>query len=270
LSLKVVHTLFILVMLIPGMELCAQPAKASAELQMLSTHSGYINDQSFYHVVGEVQNTGNITLTNIHVNVTLYNATNEIVAKIDTTTRLFYLLPGRVSPFDATLYSTIESQKVYNHTVEVAAFTPTQEVPIGLEISSSNSYPDSNGLNVNGTIENIAPTNIFFTRITATFYNYAGKAIAVVTNNSNPSTINISQTAPFQIFLSSSVTSQVDHYVLEAESGIAGTYYESVPEYQPLVFLAMLVLTTTVLGITAKTKNDRKRRVAGNAGGQCL
>lgn len=264
-SLKIVNKLFILVTLILGPELCAQPAKASAGLQMLSTHSGYINDQSFYHVVGEVQNTGNITLTNIHVNVTLYNATNEIVAKIDTTARLFNLLPGRISPFDATLYSTIESPKVYNYTAEVAAFTPTQDVPIGLEILSSNSYPDSNGLNVNGTIKNIAPTNTFFTRITATFYNYAGQAIAVATNDSNPSTINISQTAPFQILLNSSVASQVGYYVLEAESGIAGTYYESIPEYQPLVFLAMLVLGTTVFGLSIRTKKDRKRKVAGKA-----
>jgi hypothetical protein len=233
------------------------PVKAGAGLVILPTTSGYLNDGRFYYVVGEVQNTGDTAVTDVYVNATFYNFTGDVVAEISQPTRLYTLLPGRISPFDITLFSTIDSQKVYNYTVRIVQSSTTQNGQVGLMIVSNSSSLDSNGFHISGTIKNIGAQNISFTRIIATFYNATDArvhAIAALANYSDPSSLRVNQTAPFEILLNASEASQVDHYVLEAEAYDSDLIpdYELVPEFQPMLFVSTLLILTTTIGLVLK------------------
>lgn len=233
---------------------------AAASLNILPTDSGYLNDNSFYYVVGEVHNTGDTAVTDVNVSATFYNSTGGIVAEIKQPTRLSTILPNRTSPFDITLFSTLLSSTVHNYTVQIVTFSPAQNRPLGLKILSNSSSSDTNGFRVTGTIENIGTQNTSFTRLIATYYSTTGHAIATVTNNSarpidQSSSLDVNQTAPFNILLNSSVASQVYSYTLEAES----YDYELIPEFQPMPLLfTFLALTTTAI---LTTKGILKRNM---------
>ena len=231
--------------------------KAANSLGILLTDSGYLNDNSWYYVVGEVQNAGNTAVTDVYVNATFYNSTGEVVAEISQPTKLSTLLPGRISPFDITLFSTIDSQKVYNYTVRIVQSSTTQNGQVGLMIVSNSSSLDSNGFHISGTIKNIGAQNISFTRIIATFYNATDAplhAIAALANYSDPSSLRVNQTAPFEILLNASEASQVNHYVLEAEAYDSNLIpdYELTPEFQPMLFVSTLLILTTTIGLVLK------------------
>jgi hypothetical protein len=223
--------------------------KAAATLVILPTDSGYLNDNSFYYVVGEVHNTGDTAVTEVNVSATFYNSTGEIVAEIKQPTRLSTILPNRTSPFDITLFSTILSSTVHNYTVQIATFSPTQDRPLGLKILSNSSSSDTNGFRVTGTIENIGTQSTSFTRLIATYYSTTGHVVATAANDSAPSFLDVNQTAPFNILLNSSVASQVYSYTLEAES----FDYELVPEFRPMPLLFTFLALTTAAILTTKS-----------------
>jgi phosphotransferase system IIB component len=227
---------------------------AAASLSILPTDSGYLNDNSFYYVVGEVQNTGDTAVTDVNVSATFYNSTGETVAEIRQPTKLSTILPNRTSPFEITLFSTVLSSTVHNYTVQIVTFSPAQDRPLGLKILSNSSSSDANGYRVTGTIENIGTQSTSFTRLIVTFYDTTGHAIATIANDSTPSYLVVNQDAAFNILLNSSVASQVHNYVLEAES----YDYESVPEFQPMLFMFTFLTLTTTVGLTAKRLLKRK------------
>jgi len=242
------------------------PVTAAPNLNILPTDSGYLNDHSWYYVVGEVQNGGNATVTNVYVNATFYNSTGEIVAEISQPTKLSIILPGRISPFDVTLMSTVESQKVHNYTVRIVQNSTTQSGQVGLVIVSRTSSLNSNGFRVSGTVENIGTQSTSFTAVIATFYDATGHAVAAIRNDSSPSFLEVNQTAPFEILLNASVAGQVDHYALEAES----YDYELIPEFQPMALVSALLALSTTVGLMVKRFRNkgmlRKQVIAKECG----
>jgi hypothetical protein len=241
-----------------------QPVKGAANLVILPTDSGYLNEHSWYYVVGEVENTGDTPVTDIYVNTTFYNITGGIVGEISQPTKLSIILPGRISPFDVTLMSTVESLKVYNYTVRIVQYSATEGGHVGLTILSNRSLLDSNGFHVNGTIKNIGTQSTTFTRVIATFYNETGHALAVVLNYSYPSFLPVNQTAPFEISLNTSAASKVDHYALEAES----YDYELVPEFGPMALASTVLMLFTTVGLVLKRFLKEKRASRSNGSRQ--
>ena len=232
---------------------CVYPVKATAAgLSILPTDSAYLNDNHFFYVVGEVLNAGDTAVTDVYVNATFYKSTGETVAEISQATELSTILPGRTSPFDITLMDHTESQQVYNYTLRIVQSSIAQNWQLGLMIISNSSSLDSNGFHINGVAKNIGTQSTSFTRVIATFYNLTGHAVGTVANESDPSFLDVNQTAPFEISLNSSAVSQVDHYALEAESydSTSNAYdYELIPEFQPIIFLLTLVTSTLALAI---------------------
>ncbi len=239
--------IFGLLVLIP--ECVVHPVRAAASLSILPTDSGYLNDNGLYCVVGEVENTGNTTMTDAYVNATFYDSTGVSVAEISQPIMLSTILPGRVSPFEIVLYSNAESQKVHNYTLRIVKSATTSNGQIGLSILSNISALDSNGFHINGTIKNVGAQNISFTQVIATFYNQNGHAIAAVFVNSSPNLLSVNQTGQFEILLNTSEASQVNHYALEAEAydSSLNPDYELIPEFQPTTFVCTLLILTAAL-----------------------
>jgi hypothetical protein len=228
--------------------------KASASLTILPTDSGYLNNSYFYYVVGEVQNTGDTAVTDVYINATFYDSTGVKLAEISQPTKLYTILPGRISPFDITLLSVTVSSRVANYTLHVAKYSPTQNGQVGLTVASNSSSLDSSGFHIEGTIKNVGTQNTTYVEVIATLYNATGHAIATVVDYSDPGSLDINQTAQFNTLLNSSVANKVDHYALEAESYDSQFIqdYESIPEFQPLPFIFTLLILTTTIILTLK------------------
>jgi len=229
-----------------------RPAEsASARVDVLANHSGYINDYGYFYVVGEVQNVGDEPVENVVVNATFYDLSGAFIAEIPGNTKLDVLLPGRKSPFEITLFSSLDSQKVRNYTLS-ASYSQAQPKPLGLEIISNSSFKDADGLHVTGEIKNIGSQFTSFVKVVATFYNETGYVIAAKLNYSNPKNLDPGQSATFEILLDTSVRSNVYSYALEAES----MDYEMIPELNPASLLLIIVLATAIFTLQAKIKSN--------------
>jgi len=239
-----------------------QPAEAITAVEILPTHSGYINDLGFYYVVGEVKNIGDTAVGDIKVNATFYDVDGDFVANGSGNAKLDVLIPGRKAPFIITLYSGELSLQVYNYSLWLTAFSSVENKPLGLEILSKSSlFEPPKVYRVNGTIKNIGTKDTFFVRVIATFYNGTGNAIEAMLNYSAPSGILSGDTASFEILLNSTTAAKVHDYVLEAES----FDYLLVPEFDPIILVSSLVMLTLVVSfiIGRYSRNTKKQHSKG-------
>jgi hypothetical protein len=228
-------------------------ASTQSQIEILPTYSGYINDQGYYYVVGEVRNVGTTPVGPVNITATFYDVNGEFVALGNGTTTLYTILPGRKSPFEIFLYSANYSQRVHNYTLSVAQFLQAQNKPLGLEIITNSSHIDAEGFHVTGEIKNIGPEYTSFVKVVATFYNASGYVIATKFSYSNPKNLNPGQVATFEIILNSSIINKIDHYILEAESWD----YALVPEFNPASLI--LILTASTATYLQSTKFRKMR-----------
>jgi hypothetical protein len=88
-----------------------------------------------------------------------------------------------------------------------------------LQILSHNSFTDSiGGYHVVGEVQNNAPTNARFLKVTGTFYDSNNQVVGTEFTFTSPSDIGPGEKAPFDLILNSASipTSQIDHYNLIA------------------------------------------------------
>jgi hypothetical protein len=144
----------VFLLMVYGSVYCAFPVQAAADIQILS-HTGYLDPSNYYHVVGEVENTGSQAVNSVVVRVTFYDSNNAIIANRFDSTMLNIILAGRKSPFDIALLNATQSALVYHYSINLT-YNPTLSVPIGLEILDNSSHiDDAGGLHVTGDIKNI-------------------------------------------------------------------------------------------------------------------
>jgi hypothetical protein len=246
---KICKLLIILMATLAFLSALSSQSKASTlQVEILPTHSGYINDQGYFYVVGEVQNFGANPVENVNITATFYDLNGDFVALGNGTTTLYTILPGRKSPFEIFLYSALDSQRVHSYTLSIVQFSQAQNKPLGLEIVTNSSHIDTDGFHVTGEIKNIGPEYTSFVRVIATFYNASGYVIATKFSYSNPKNLNPGQVATFDIILNNSIINKIDHYTLEAESW----HYALVPEFNPTSLI--LILTTSTATYIRSTK----------------
>jgi len=220
--------------------------EAQKGLEILPTHSGYINDQGFFYVVGEVENVGDVPAGDIRVNATFYNAEGEEIAIASGSVKLETLLPARKAPFTLTLYSGNLSRQVYSYKLSIASFSMVESKPVGLEIVSNSSSYGYPVFRVSGIIKNIGDKGTTFVRVIATFYDESGKVVDALLNYSTPSTLHPGETAPFEIVVNGTNSARIHHYILEAES----YDYLLIPEFN-LTILSIIILSTFTFSILA-------------------
>lgn len=217
--------------------LYGKTVEAQDNLEILPTHSGYINDQGYFYVVGEVQNVGDVPVGNIQVNATFYDANATEIAVGSGYAKLETLLPARKAPFAITLYSGNLSLQVYSYNLSIASFSIVENKPLDLEILSNSSSYEYPVFHVSGTIKNIGAKETTFVRVVATFYDENGKVVDALLNYSSPSSILPGETASFETVISGTNAAKVHHYILEAES----YDYLLVPEFDSTIFSLSLL-----------------------------
>ena len=114
---------------------------AAPQIEILPSHTSYIDSIGYFNVVGEVHNVGDQAANYVGVTATFYNVSDEVVATRFNYIALAVLLPDSKSPFRVEFINVAQSTLVDHYSLEVE-FTPTDSIPKQLQITSHNSSFD--------------------------------------------------------------------------------------------------------------------------------
>lgn len=226
-----------------------QPVDAAPQVTILS-HSGYTDIVGFYHVVGEIHNTGDTPLEFVQITATFYDSSHIVVATSFTFSTLSVLLPGRKSPFEVLLIDSAQAAKVDHYALNAEYDVYLAEFPKGLEILSHSSYEDIVGfLHIVGEIKNTGASTATFVQVAAACYDESGTVVASAFTFSDPYDLAPDQVAPFEVLvLDEDQVDLVTSYSLTAES----EQYAIVPEFQTLIFILSLLGSTAIIALLRK------------------
>jgi len=247
----------ILLFLATLMTLISPASNANAtNMVIIISHTGYIDSQGYYIVVGELQNMGNETLTFVKVEATYYDSQNNIITTRFDLTMLNKILPGRKSPFLIALLDTAQSAQVHHYNLTVS-FSTTSPIPIGLEITSHSSQIDMEGyMHITGEIKNTQTKTAHNVKVIVTCYDEQGKVVAATQTELDPEEnyLNPNETKPFELIIGYERAPLVYTYELAAES----TEYAVVPEMPPIIIpLVLIILTITIIPWKLKIKSRK-------------
>jgi len=212
----------------------------------------------YYHIVGEVQNLGDVAVKYVKIVVTFYDSSHTVIATDFTYSELDVILPGRKSPFDILFTETSQIPRIDHYSLAVT-FSTTVSKPIGLQILSNSSYIDSFGfMHVVGEIKNIGSIKTTYVKIIATFYDSSGKVVDCDFTFSDPNELDPGQVAPFDIMLTNEERIPlIQSYALTAES----THYAIIPEFSSmLIMLLFMVLAFLIIHLASKHRQNIKTR----------
>ena len=219
-------------------------AAAQGEVTVLSS-SGYLNSMGYYHVVGEVQNTGSFAIGSVLITATFYTSGNTLLGSSSSNTMIGTLEPGRRSPFDIALNDLVQSLRTHHYELAVS-YERSTSLPFGLEVVSSMKSVDPAGyLHISGTVKNNGTSVAHEVKVAATFYDSGGKVVDAAVSYCDPTDINVAKKAAFEIIVTEKErVALVDSYALEAES----VEYSAVPEFAAaLLVLPIIILLTLIV-----------------------
>jgi hypothetical protein len=205
----------------------AQPAQA-----VILSYSTYTDTLSYQHVVGEVQNVGSNTLSQVTVNASLCNPTSTI----EDYTMIDFLLPQEKSPFDILENVT---GNVCGVMVTGAAFS--DKVPYrNFQVTSQAASSDSAGIyHVTGEVNNTGTSVAHAVEVIATYYNASGGVVQVGSSLTNPVDLSPGQSGYFDVSSDDpAMSARITTFALQVQS--ASPVFP-IPEYP---------VTTPVLAVS--------------------
>jgi hypothetical protein len=221
---------------------------AAAPNAVIQNDAGYVDTLGYYHVVGEVKNTGDVWLQSILVSAMLKDESGETVDVKQGSPWLMHLPPQISVGFDVIETDLTKSAMIRSYAL---SFTYQTGKPLSvlLEIENLTSTKNSVGwLQVQGNVANVGDSVSDNTVVTGTFYGSDGRVVCVTFTSLIDSTISPGTSQPFTLTIVDSIRSNlVRTYSVAAES----VEYTSVPElpWQPTIITGVvLVLSLFVLG----------------------
>jgi hypothetical protein len=212
-------------------------ASAGAVIQ---NDSMWIDSAGYFHVFGEVKNTGDVWLEFVKITGTFKDSGESVVDVVFTFTLADKVAPGSVAPFDLIEMDAAKVSRIQTYSLALE-FQETQAIPVKLAILNTGDSKNSLGeLEVVGEVQNQGDTPSTFTKVTGTFY-YGPRVVYVGFTFTSPNTIAPGERHGFKLTVPSDERSGIiDHYALAAE----GSEYTSVPEtpWPALILVAVLVL----------------------------
>lgn len=219
---------------------------------IILSHTGYLDSQGNYYVVGEVQNIGNETVHFVTVEVAFYDSQGNLIDTLFDLTMLYKILPGRKSPFLIALFNLSRSAKVHHYTLTVS-FKNTSPLPLGLEIISHEAQIDQQGqMRITGRVKNIGTKIAHNINVVATCYNANGNVVAAAQTDLDPieNNLNPDQIKSFEIIIPQERVPFIYTYELAVESN----EYAIIPEFPLLTLILLLIFSLTTILIVCKRK----------------
>lgn len=219
---------------------------AAAPNAVIQNEGSYVDVAGYYHIVGEVKNTGDVWLQFVRISATLKDQNGAIVDMPFTYTTLNRLPPDIATGFDLVELDTMRSAQVRSYSLSLE-FQQAESLSNHLVVTNITSSKDSLGwLQILGEVQNTGDSISEYTEVIGTFYGTDGKVVDVTFTFTDPTTVQPGGQQPFKlIILSAERSSLVNTWILQAQS----QQYTSVPElpWQPALFLAATILLSLLL-----------------------
>ena len=246
------HTTTLVIFLF--LAVCLLPRVAASPSAIIQNDSSFIDETGFFHVVGEVKNTGSDWLDYVRVTASFKDQTGAVLATAFTYTQLRLLPTGVASGFDVEDPDSAGASQVQSYTLSLdylEALPLTSELEIKNTSSSKNSF---GWLQIVGVVSDDGDSISEYTEVTATFYGTDGRVVAVGTTYTDPNTIQPHSQQSFTLTLRSAARSNVTvAWSLDTQSA----QYASIPE-TPLP----IILLATALTVTCLTVQKQRRPTA--------
>jgi len=192
------------------------PASGTTDKLTVLSYSSYISSIGTFHVVGEVENTGNINMQFVKIVATFYDSSKTVVGTAFTYADIEVLKPNQKSPFNIMEMSNVE--EIQSVKLDLTYMPTTNEPYAGLTILSRSSYTSTIGtFHVVGEVKNSGNRDVNFVKVIGTFYDSAGKVVDTSFTYTNPSDITSGQTAPFYLMVMSPQVSKIKTYELQVQ-----------------------------------------------------
>jgi hypothetical protein len=240
---------------------------AYTDVNILS-HTGYLDNDGFYYVYGEVQNVGSQTLSYTDITADFYDQSGAKIGNYRTNAMLNNLWPSEKSPFQIVVYSKADSARVFRYDISVGGYMTTNAFPekLSLKAHFNEFYPDDPLAQIDGTYYNHAADNAVFVRVIATYYDSSGKVLFAAFDSKDVSAPGSSDNRFVINFLGerarliSSYRLVLESNEYSGDSGVGWFHINpapspSIPEFPPIA-LAVLVIVLAITGITVVFKKS--------------
>jgi len=192
---------------------------AAAPNAVIQHDASYVDISGFYHVVGEVKNTGNVWLQFIQISASFKDQNGVVVDIKPAPPYLLHLPPNASAGFDAIELNTTLAAMIRSYTLTLT-YQMSQPMSAKLVITGLASSKNSLGwLQVQGQVTNAGDSVSENTFLTGTFYGTDGKVVYVAITSPTQSTIQpgTSQSFILTVFDPTRV-SLIGNYSIAAES----------------------------------------------------
>lgn len=230
---------------------------AWADNVSILSSSSFVDDAGRYHVVGEVQNTLNSSVSQVDIIAYFYDQNDTMLGMNLTYTLLDIVPPGAKTPFDLVWSGAAVIPQISSYNLIVSHVISMSERPGGIEILNSSSYFSQGGdLHVTGEVQNVQTGRATNVEAIATFYASDGTVVDCGFNFVDPPSLMPNQKASFDIIVrNSSRIPQILFYQLTCQSQ---EYAEAIPEYTSIIAV-LLIASSTILGAALWKKRTRAR-----------
>jgi hypothetical protein len=219
---------------------------AAAPNAVLQNDAGYVDTAGYYHVVGEVKNTGDVWLQSILISAILRDEQGAAVDVKQGAPWLTHLPPQGSVGFDIVEMDPAKSAVIRSYALSFT-YQIGRPLPVLLEIENLTSAKNSVGwLQIQGQIANVGNSVSDNTVVAGTFYGSDGRVVYVAFTTLADSVISPGTSQPFTLTVVDS-----DRSNLVRAFSIAGesVEYTSLPElrWQPTTIAAVVLLLSLLV-----------------------
>jgi len=222
---------------------------------MLS-HASFVDSGGYYHIIGEVANTGEEPLGAVEVTAELYDMDSNLIDLQVGQTLIEVLAPQKKAPFDIVAADEALSEDIDSYTLSTSYQVCGPEFEFKLcrpefEFSFADvqtGWDDQGRFIVEGQVANNGTKQVQETHVVGTFYDDQGRVVGVGYSTPDPTTLTPGQAGDFRIVIEE-VLGSVSDYALQAES----RNYLEIPELSlSSVILVLVAAMTLVLCSTSR------------------
>jgi hypothetical protein len=214
-----------------------------ASLQVLS-YSSYIDSVDYYHVLGEVQNTGSVPLTQVTVSATLCDPSGHPTGTIEDYIMINLLAPQQKSPFDLfeNATGTVCGVSPANSTLSNVAPYHNFQLP------NPSSSRDAQGLyHLSGQVKNTGTSTAQGVDVVATFYDEKGVVVQVGSSLAAPSNLPPNGVGLFGITSDDpTLSARIATYSVQAQSATPTLPVPEYPASVPIVAISLILVLALI------------------------
>jgi len=239
---------------------------ATAQAIIRDNHSSYVDQYGLLRVVGEVENTGDVTMESIHIAAKFYDLQGTTIAEGYTFAVLSTLPPQTRTPFKVTLATSSPDliSRIHHYTLKATFKESETELTRTLLLLSTNNYTDVYGLlHILGELWNNGTRISSYTEVVATCYDENGKVVAVNSALASPHNLDPDQKAAFEITVADENIVPSEVVIIGKDRSTNISRYEVmavskeailVPEFSSI---PAVMLIACLLALTTIVKNRR-------------